>query len=145
MERREGPFIQIACFCEMTIEDKQGVLSLIRIIDTVNHQIMGRSPPQNMQPFDYPLKLVLTLKSGKAKGRYEVSIVPELPSRIKDSAANISAHLGGEERGTNMIIDFRYRFTQEGLYWIHIYLEDDHLTSIPFSVKYSRVETGPIS
>lgn len=145
MSRKEGPFLQVACLCNLVIEDKRGVLSLIRIIDTLEHRAVGPSPPEDMEPVTYPMKLVLMMKSGKARGRHELKIVPEMPSGLTDSTAGMSIHFEGEDKGNNVVTDLNYTFTQEGLYWFHVYLEDEHLTSIPFRVKYSRVVTGPSS
>lgn len=75
-----GPYIQTACFSEMVIEEKTGVLSIIRIIDTLTHTEAGSTPPDVMPSFNYRLKLVLMLKSGQARGRHNLKITPELPN-----------------------------------------------------------------
>jgi len=36
--------------------------------------------PEDMPQFTYTLKLVIMLKSGAARGRHELKVVPELPS-----------------------------------------------------------------
>ncbi len=134
MDKKEGPYIQAACFCNMVIEDKGGVLSLIRIIDTLTHRAVGPSPPEDMEPVSYQMKLVLMLKPGSARGRHELKIVPELPSGLSDTSTGMSVHFDGEDKGTNVVTDMHYTFTQEGLYWFHVFLEDEHLTSLPFRV-----------
>lgn len=137
-----GPYVQLACFCEMVIEDKTGVLSLIRIVDVLTHAESGPNPPQIMPPFPYRLKLVLALKSGRAQGRHELRVVPELPSGETREAMLITLHLEGEEKGQNAIIDVAMVYELEGLYWFKVYLGDELLTEVPLRVKYSRSGTG---
>src|SRR3972149_3620183 len=98
MSVKEGPFIQAACFCEMVIEDTTGVLSLIRIIDTLTHTAMGQEPPKDLHPFTHNLKLVLMLKAGKARGRFSLKIYPELPTGETKNPADVTIHLDGEEK-----------------------------------------------
>jgi hypothetical protein len=145
MAFEDGPYVQAACFCEITIQETTGVLSLIRIIDTLTHTAVGVSPPAEMPPGPYPMKLVLMLKSGRARGRYDLKIIPELPSGETQEPRIMSVYFEGEEKGQNIVTTIQFTFTQEGLYWFNIYLDKDKLTAIPFRVKYSRMVAGPAS
>lgn len=139
---RDGPFIQAACFCETVIEDKSGVLSLIRIIDTLTHSEAGPTPPDDMPAFPYTFKLVLMLKSGEAKGRYNLKIEPELPNGATEKSILVTAYFEGEEKGQNVVADMAFVFKIEGLYWFSVFLEDKKLTAMPLRVKYNRVVVG---
>jgi hypothetical protein len=138
-----GPYIQAACLCEKVIEEKTGVLSLIRIIDVVTHSVTGPSSPEQMPPVLFNFVLVLMLKSGRAAGRYDLKIVPELPSGETQDPFIISVHFEGEEKGQNVVTNMQFLFTQEGLYWFNVYLGGEKWTAIPFRVKYHRTVTGP--
>lgn len=137
-----GPYVQAACFCDTVIEDKGGVLSLIRVIDTLTHLERGPNPPEDMPPVPHVGKLVLMLKSGTARGRWNLRVVPELPTGETKEALTLSVHFEGEERGTNVVADMHFVFEHEGLYWFRVYLDDEELTAIPLRVKYSRVIGG---
>lgn len=137
----QGPYIQMAGLCEQVIEDKTGALSLIRIIDTITHTEARPDAPTEMPPVTYPMKMVIMLKSGRAKGRHELKIIPEMPSgELKPPLAR-SIHMEGEERGFNNIINMVFTFTMEGLYWFNVYLDDSLLTRIPLRLKYERIVT----
>jgi len=136
-----GPYIQAACFCEIALQDKESVLSLIRIIDTLNTNAAGPNPPEDMPPVTHMLKLVLMLKSGMARGRYNLKLVPQLPDGSTKDAKIMTVHFEGDEKGHNVIMNMAFTFEVEGLYWFNIYLDDDKLTAIPFRVKYNRVVT----
>jgi hypothetical protein len=141
MTFEQGPHLQAAILCEQVIEDKSGVLSLIRIIDTITHAEVRPDAPEEMPQITYPLKMVIMLKSGRARGRHELKITPELPSGEVKSPFSRSIQMEGEERGANNIINMQFTFTIEGLYWFNIYLDDSLLTRIPMRVKYNRVVT----
>jgi hypothetical protein len=141
MTFEQGPFIQAAALCEQVIEDKTGVLSLIRIVDTITHTEARPDAPIDMPPVTYPLKMVIMLKSGRSRGRHELKISPELPSGEIKQTFTRSIQLEGEERGANNIINMLFTFTMEGLYWFNIYLDDSLLARIPMRIKYNRIVT----
>ena len=141
MTFEQGPYIQAAALCEQVIEDKTGVLSFIRIIDTITHTEARPDAPIDMPPVTYPMKMVIMLKSGRARGRHEIKIIPELPSGEVKPTFTRSIQLEGEERGANSIINLMFTFTMEGLYWFNIYLDDSLLTRIPMRIKYNRIVT----
>ena len=142
MALESGPYIQAACLCDMVLEDKTGVLSLIRIVDVLTHVESGPNPPEEMPPFTHAMTLVVMLKSGSARGRAQVIVRPELPTGEMKEPLPVTVHFDGEERGQNLILRLNYQFTLEGLYWFNILLDDQKLTAIPLRVKYNRVITG---
>ena len=138
-----GPYIQVAALCERVLQEGDGVLSLIRIIDVINHTERGPNAPADMPTVRYPLTLVLTLKSGRARGRQDIHITPELPSGETMPTISTTLQLEGEGRGANLIAPLDIPYTLEGLYWFNIRLGDQLLTRLPLQVRYSRTTTGP--
>ena len=138
----DGPYVQTACFCENVIQDTSGAFSLIRIVDTITQTATGPNPPREMPPISFQLKLVLMLKSGDARGRWDVKIIPELPTGETKDPRIFSVHFDGEERGHNLILDFSFTLEHEGLHWINFYLDDEKLTAIPLRARYSRQVTS---
>lgn len=134
-----GPHIQVAAFCEQVIEEKTGVLSLIRLIDTVTQTESGSEPPAEMPPLTWRMKLVLALKPDRARGRHEIKLVPEQPSGETKEPMQLSVNLEGEERGQNIIFDMVFTFAFEGLYWFNVFFDDTLFTKMPFRVKYQRI------
>lgn len=134
-----GPYIQVAAFCDYVLEDKQGVLSLIRMIDTLTHTERGPQAPKDMPPVAYNMKLVVCIKAGRARGRGEVRVVPEEPSGESKTPMALTVHLEGDDRGHNLVFDLNYSFTLEGLYWFNVYFDEALLTRVPFRVKYMRM------
>lgn len=137
-----GPYIQAASFCDGVIEDKHGVLSLIRLVDTLISMAQGSDVPSEMPPVQWAGKLVIMLKAGRATGRHELAITPELPSGETKDPLKYSVQMIGEERGQNLVVNFAHTFTMEGLYWFRVDFDGNFLTRIPFRVQYNRVVTG---
>ena len=135
----------MAGLCEQVIEDKTGALSLIRIIDTITHTEARPDAPTQMPPVTYPMKMVIMLKPGHARGRHELKITAELPSGESKTPLVRSIQMEGEERGFNNIINMVFTFTMEGLYWFNVYLDDSLLTRIPLRIKYNRIVTQEAS
>lgn len=141
MAFEDGPFVQVACFCDTIIEDKSSVLSLIRIVDVLNREERGPDAPKLMAPVIMPLTMVLMLQPGEARGRGDIVIKIELPSGIKEEGPELTAHFE-KGRGTNIVTSLQYKFTQEGEYRFWVYLDDQVLTCLPLRVKYRRIITG---
>lgn len=139
-----GPHLIVATFCEQAIEDKTGVLSLIRIVDRKNVTAEGPNAPKEMPPVPLDWVLVLNFKSGQAKGSYQIKVEPELPSGIRLEPFTLSAHFEGGNRGVNIIVRPRMKIEMTGIYWFRVYVEDEFVTKIPIEVIYTRISRpGP--
>jgi hypothetical protein len=134
----DGPFIQVACFVDMVLRDDTGTFSLIRMIDSITRTAAGPKPPAQMEPFNHELILAIGLKSGRALGRNELQVIPELPNGETLEAFPVTAHFEGEERGFFATMNINMTFQLEGLYWFNVFLESHKLTSIPLRIKYDR-------
>ena len=141
MPFERGPYLTVATFCEQVIEDKSGVLSLIRIVDRMIVTAQGPDAPLEMPTGNLNWTLVLNFKSGDARGSHPVKIVPQLPSQETLSPIELSMHLEGGNRGANIVAPMTMPFKMPGVYWFKIYLDDMFVTQIPVEVIYSRIVT----
>lgn len=136
-----GPHLNMAVFCEQVIEDKSGVLSLIRIVDRMHIQVQGPNAPEQMPPADINWWLVLMFKSGRTRGSQSIKIEPETPSGLRKQPVIMSGHFEGGIRGVNIVTRMAMRAESPGLYWFRIYVEDQFVTQIPMEIIYSRTIT----
>ena len=141
MSFESGPYLTLAAFCELVIEDKSGVLSLIRVVDRMNITSQGPTAPDQMPTAALTWFLVLSFKSGEARGTIPVKIEPELPSGMKLSPISLSAHFEGGNRGVNIISRLNMKLEMPGIYWFWVYVNDIFVTKIPVEVIYSRIVT----
>lgn len=133
-----GPYLQLAAFCDLAIEDKNGALSLIRVVDRLTHQAVGPQAPVEMPPTVHKMTLVVSLKSGHARGPHAVKLVIERPSGLREDGPTFTAMMEGEDRGQNLVLNLQQIFSEPGLYWYDVFVNDALMTRIPWRVVYSR-------
>lgn len=144
MAFERGPFLTVASFCEQVIEDKFGVLSLVRLVDRKHISISGPNPPDDMPPTILDWYLVLCFKSGEARGSLTVKIIPELPSGLTIEPAIRTIYFEGGNRGPNVITRFNMKLESPGIYWFRIYMEDTLMTQVPVEIIYSRTVSSAV-
>ena len=136
-KRKRGPFLSAAFLCEKVLEEKDGVKSAIRIIDRVTHTAVGPKPPKEMPPFPYDITLFLRFKSGWARGSTDLKIETVKPSGESSTPVQQTIFFEGEEdRGVDVVGHLRIKLEMTGIYWFHVYLDEEHLTQIPLRVIY---------
>lgn len=131
-----GPWVQMALFCQLVLEDKDGVLTPVRVIDRIVHSVVGSSPPAELEPFDYELYLVVALKAGDARGRSVITVEFEDPNGETRPGPSVTALFESADRGFQWVVHARLRFDKEGLYWCNVRCDGRLLTRMPVRVVY---------
>ncbi|MBW1985718.1 MAG: hypothetical protein JRI50_00595 [Deltaproteobacteria bacterium] len=78
-----GPFLAAAFFCDKVLEEKDGTLSAIHIVNRITHTISAPDAPETMPSIIINAFAVLSFKSGKARGKYTLKLLPTSPSGKK--------------------------------------------------------------
>ena len=139
-----GPYLKAAVLCENAIEDKQGVLSLIRIVDRTILGARGPEVPDEMPSFKQRIFVVLMFVSGDARGTHQCSIVLQKPDGLRQLINSGTVLLEGDDRGANVIIEMNLDVELEGLHWYEVRLGNQISTQIPWRVVYQRqIQTLP--
>ncbi len=139
---KTGPYLKAALFCDSVIEGRDGVLSLIRVVDRLTITAAGAEAPLDMPTQEVPLNLVLMLISGRARGTSTITLAVEPPNGTPSQFWTNTVLFEGEDRGANVIAQFMHKFEMQGLYWFHVRLDDEPLTSVPYRVIYQRAAQG---
>ena len=142
MSFETGPYLSAAVLCQSVLEEKDGVVTLVRLIDRLLIASQGPEAPPTLPPTSINLTAVIWLRSGEARGSHTLKLRPELPSGQSLDAAQVTVHLEGEERGARSVINVNLVAEQEGLYWFDVLFDDTLLTRIPFRVIYQRLTAG---
>ena len=137
-----GPFLLAGLICERVLQEQDGVLSAIRIIDQLTHTIIAPSMPEELPSVPYNLTFLIVLKPGRARGRHNVALRMEDPSGNRRQLFAQSLQLEGENRGANWVIQANVTFSMEGLYWFDVLVEEEVMTRIPFKLMYQLVSPG---
>jgi len=138
MEEKNGPYLAMAVLCEKVLNEKDGVLSAIRIIDKIVHTIAGKEVPDHFPGGTFILNALISFKSGERGGKFKLRFIPSTPSGEK--MAEFSGPLVLEEKGksANVIINMNLQFKEIGLYWFDLYLDDNLITRIPLHIEYQK-------
>lgn len=133
-----GPYVQAALICEKALQEKDGVLTLVRIVDRVTHSATGPNAPEKMPTITYPMVIVVMLKSGAAKGTFPIRVDLEPPTMQRQRGPIFTVYLEGEDRGQNLILNLNVPLQEPGLYWFDVVFDERRLSRIPLRVLYTR-------
>ena len=127
------PYLTMATFCERVLTEQDGVLSAIRIIDTLNVEVLDSDLAKSAKE---RVMLLVGLRSGPFKGTGTLKLVAVNPDG--EPSKNISStpvELLGGPHGTNIIVTLATDVSKSGVYWYEIYFNDKLLTRTPLSVS----------
>ena len=139
-----GPYLNMAFICERVLQERDGVISAIRIIDRLTHAIPG-GDVDVMAPFPYQFTLLLGFKSGEALGNYQISIQPIRPEGNEKMAAAVYTvnFETPADRGVGICANMQIQFDVPGLWWFDVYLTElsglkliRRVTRIPLRIVY---------
>lgn len=134
-----GPYIQTAAVCEKVLNERDGVLSLVRVIDRLQLMTTAAGAPSELPEGGIiNVTYVVMLKPDDARGRHPISITIENPAGIRSPAQTLDVIFEGEDRGVNLILNLQFE-AMEGLYWFSVAIEDRLLTKTPLRVSYQRM------
>lgn len=136
-----GPYLVAALICEKVLQEKDGSISIIRIVDRITLNTLASQSPENLPPTQVNLTALIAFKAGNARGRSTVKWTIETPSGLKLPEQLLPVLFEGEDRGVNLIINLNMMLDQEGVYWFGVLLENQLLTKIPLRILYQRM--GP--
>lgn len=142
-----GPYVGVAALCEKALQEKDEVLTLVRIVDqfTVTPMIANLPPGAPLpDPLPQPVMqttLALVLKSGDARGTHEISIELENPlgDRVQIGMP-ISVLFEGDDRGVNIVASVTIAVEHPGLSWIDVRCDDRVLTRVPLRIDVLPLE-----
>jgi hypothetical protein len=135
-----GPYITAAFVCERTLQEQDGALSAIRIIDRIT---FPTTPDGKLVQPRQAITFVIMLKSGQARGTYTVSITQEMPSGQQVPFVEAPVLLEGEDRGVNLILSGAFEPDQAGLYWWDVSFDGSLLTRIPLRAVFLPLPAAP--
>lgn len=133
-----GPYVSLACFCERVLEEKDGVSSLIRLIDRLTIQA-GQGAPEEMPPVAINAILVLRMFSGLARGMSNFRLTLVSPSGIEMQHAEFSLLFEGDDRAAQAKLNMSFIAPEQGLYWVNVTLEGQTLTRVPLRLMWQRI------
>lgn len=139
-----GPYVNLAVFCEQAIEDKNGVLTLVRIVDQVTVSASGTNVSDDLPPgAAINNTLVLGLRAGQAMGKQTVQIIFEHPDGGRHPGPEMPVHFTpGTTGGANLILKITLALSTAGVYWADVLVNKRLVTRLSLEVRYQVIPPG---
>jgi len=138
----EGPYLTVALFCERVIEDKENVLTVMRIMDSIVMHLPAGTPddfPSDENRIPVLFDGLVTLKTGKAPGEHIVRIDMISPSGKRSDGEKRTVTLPPDEHGgANLIHHHVVKVKQGGLFYFEVFVDERLLTRLPFRIDVKR-------
>lgn len=140
-KKKGGPHLAAAFFCETIVEDKKdGSLSVIRIIDQITlevpAQVVGEPLPINVTG-------LVAFKSGDSPGEHRIRLALETPSGEKKTLVEHALVFSDPPQGGgNLRLHGLLMVKTGGLFWAHVFLDDQWVTRMPLLVTIKQAETA---
>lgn len=139
MDENTGPFLVAAVLCERVLQEKNDLISIIRMTDRIAITTSAAGSPETMPPTPIMLQALISFKSGSAKGRETIKWRTITPSGIRQPDQLFPILFEGDDRGVNLIITLNMNVDQEGVYWFEVVLDEKMFTRIPLRILYQRI------
>lgn len=137
MDNKTLPYIAAALLCEKVLQEKDEVISIMRIVDRLQYRVEGLPP--GVKPI-VNLQGLIMLKSGPVSGEHTVTIVAERPNGERKELNRLPIVLRGKDYGHNIILNLGLGVEQDGLYWFDVLFDGDVLSRIPITVSQLQNE-----
>lgn len=137
-----GPYLNAAVLCEKVLQERDGVNSVIRIVDRLTLTASGPEPPEEMLPMAQTLWLYVGFKSGTARGVKQLTVRLQKPSGKSPPVQNFPLNFEGEDdRGINLAAQMTMEIDEVGVWWFDLNLDGVPVTRLPLRVIYLRQPT----
>jgi len=128
------PYVTAALLCEKVLQEKDEVLSVLRIIDRLQYRLEMPEPiPKDLKPI-INIQGLVGIKSGPCKGEHAIKVIAEKPNGERKEAASYPVTFLGGDHGQNIILNIGLGIDQDGLYWFDVVFDEEVLTRIPLMV-----------
>jgi len=133
------PFVQIAAFCEMVLEQKEPegtVMTPVRIVDTYTVQIPPDMPKDVLPAI--AIHGLIALKSGEVRGPHNIKLVMENPLGERKPVGppdGWEAVFEGGASGFNLRLEFPLGVKNYGLCWFDVFFDGELITRMPLRLR----------
>jgi hypothetical protein len=131
------PYLKLGTICERVLQEKDNVLSLIRIVDQFTVTITGKEPPDQLPRGFKPLTIIMSWVGGLGSHEAAFNIISP-GGETQRSPQSWSFTLNAINQGHNIIVTLPVSIVKEGVYWIEFILNDQVKSRIPFQILYER-------
>jgi hypothetical protein len=139
---RAQPLLAAALFCINVLEEKEGLPTLVRVLDQLTIPPPPELPPaaegEKQPKLGVPLIAFVAFKSGDATGDYQLRIDMVSPSGEREPMAMATMRFLGGANGVNVNATLAVPVAEEGLYWYEILVDETLVTRMPLQLRIAR-------
>jgi uncharacterized protein DUF6941 len=138
MPFENGPLVTAAALCEQVLQEPDGVISLIRVVDKVTSTDVDTERPGVMPSFPVTLTLALLLKAGDAQGRsFTLRLQPIDPGGKVIASSELPLRFAASPAaGATFLVRLALVVNQPGQHWIRVTLDDEPFTRVPLLIEH---------
>jgi hypothetical protein len=126
-----GPFIQIATFCRDVVEQADGGVTLVGVLDAVELE------PDDEGRHVAAMLAFISVRAGAMAGKHRIRIQPDRPGLLFPDG-DLSAFFDGGLSGLEAQVEVVFVAVEQGLYWFEVLLDDELLlTKIPLQIRFA--------
>jgi hypothetical protein len=132
-----GPHLAVAVICERVIQEQDGGVTAVRIIDRITFLTLEGSERQPQ-----PIWFLIKLTAGAARGSGTIRVEVEKPSTERGAVLEGGVFFEGEDRGVVVAVNAQFAPPEAGLYWYDVYYNDERLTRIPLRAIFQSIRVA---
>jgi hypothetical protein len=136
------PYLTAAFLCEHVLQEKDGVVSAVRIVDIFYTEYPYQDIPEGKIPATI-VKGLLTFKGGPGEYMTRIEVV-DLTTQESQGRTEMPVPLKGGSYGYNIILKIPVALNTIGRYGINVEIDGEQLIQIPFEVKRKPQPESPL-
>ncbi|MBV9767978.1 MAG: hypothetical protein JOZ32_00265 [Bryobacterales bacterium] len=134
-----GQHLSIAVFCEKLLQEKDGGISLIRVLDRYHVS----EPTETIPVQTIPLTLVILMRSGIFRGAATIKVQGYSPSGQALPPIELPTYFeGDDERGSMVVASIGFAAKEQGLHWFDVLIDNELKTRIPLRIVFQKAGPG---
>lgn len=135
---RGGPFLKSAFLCELVLREADGRRTFVRSVNRVTH--LSEEPV----PFVWDIIAVIGIIPGSSARRLAVNLLVETPEGRMTALSEAPAvhEVESGYLGATLEARLRMQLTMRGWHWLHVEVNGETLTQMPFEVRYEPPGPG---
>jgi len=133
-KKKEGPWVAAATICEKLLQERDNVLSIIRMVDVFNVP----KPPTPDAILHLPLTGIVAFRSGGVKGTRAVRVYGVSPIRKRKKILDVKVEFLGGNSGSNIRLDIIFAVKSEGQHWLDVYVDKLLVTRVPVMIVFQE-------
>ena len=139
------PVVGLACLCEKVLTEKDGVITLVRLVDQFT-AVVPPNLPEGFKPH-ISMTLVLNLRAAGLTGKHDVRIVMHGPTKAADPQDFVVEFPPGDLSAVNLLLTVGIGIEKFGNCRLDVLFDGEPLTTVPFRLIEAQAQTdaAPVS